>query len=81
MRLVLKGVEVLVQMESALDLEAERKRLKLEAKAVKAQVDRLEARLADKVFLAKAPQAVVAKERQRLAEAKNKLERLKQSLD
>jgi valyl-tRNA synthetase len=79
--LVLKSSEVIIPMESMLDLKAERKRLGQEIAQTGAEVARLEARLKDKAFLTKAPPAVVAKERDKLAERKDRLERLKQSLD
>ncbi len=78
LRLVLKEVELLLQMEAVVDLEAEGKRLGQEIEATEAQITRLEARLSDQAFLSKAPQAVTDKECQRLAQAKDKLERLKQ---
>jgi len=76
--LVLKESEVLIPMESMIDLEAERKRLKGEIEASQAEVDRLEARLKDKAFLTKAPSTIVARERDKLAVRRDKLERLKQ---
>jgi valyl-tRNA synthetase len=79
--LVLKDSEVIIPMESMVDLKAERKRLEGEIAQSQAQVASLEARLKDKAFLLKAPPAVVAKERGKLAERRNKLERLKQGLD
>ena len=78
--LVLKETEVIIPMESMVDLEAERKRLQQEIEQIESAVARLEARLKDKAFLAKAPAAVVEKERTKLGERKNKLERLKQQL-
>ena len=80
LRLVLKETEVLLPMETVVDLEAERKRLKQEIEATQLQISRLESRLGDEAFLTKAPQAVTDKERQRLKQAKDKLERLKQSI-
>jgi len=79
--LVLKSSEVIIPMESMVDLKAERKRLGQEIAQTGAEVARLETRLKDKAFLTKAPPAVVAKERDKLAEKKDRLERLKQSLD
>jgi valyl-tRNA synthetase len=79
--LVLKSSEVIIPMESMVDLKAERKRLGQEIEQTGAEVARLEARLKDKAFLTKAPPAVVNKERDKLAERKDKLGRLKQSLD
>ena len=68
-------------MASMVDLEAERKQLQNEIEQTRAAVSRLEARLADKQFLTKAPAAVVDKERNKLVERKDKLARLKQQLD
>jgi valyl-tRNA synthetase len=79
--LVLKSSEVIIPMESMVDLKVERQRLGQEIEQTGAEVARLEARLKDKVFLTKAPPAVVNKERDKLAERKDRLERLKQSLD
>lgn len=78
--LVLKATEVVIPMESMVDLEAERKRLEKEIERNQAEVVRLEARLNDRAFLNKAPAAVVDKERDKLAVVKDKLERLKQQL-
>ncbi len=78
--LVLKEAEVVIPMESMVDLEAERERLEKEIGQSQAEVARLEARLKDKAFLTKAPPSVVDKERDKLAERKDKLERLKQQL-
>jgi valyl-tRNA synthetase len=78
--LVLKESEVIIPMESMVDLEAERKRLQREIEQSQAEVAALEARLKDKAFLSKAPAAVVDKERDKLAQRKDKLERLRQQL-
>jgi valyl-tRNA synthetase len=77
---VLKETEVVIPMESMVDLEAERKRLQQEIEQIESAVARLESRLKDRAFLTKAPAAVVEKERTKLGERKNKLERLKQQL-
>ncbi|MGD9118294.1 MAG: valine--tRNA ligase [Dehalococcoidia bacterium] len=78
--LVLKSSEVLIPMESMVDIKAERKRLEKEIAQAQTLIASLEARLEDKAFLAKAPEAVVTKERQKLAERKDKLERLLEQL-
>jgi valyl-tRNA synthetase len=77
---VLKEAEVIIPMESMVDLEAERKRLDKEIEQSQAEVDRLEARLNDKAFLTKAPATVVDREREKLGVVKDKLERLRQQL-
>jgi valyl-tRNA synthetase len=78
--LVLKGSEVIIPMESMVDLDAERKRLEGEIAQSQAQIASLEERLKDKAFLSKAPETVVAKEREKLAERQDKLKRLKEQL-
>jgi len=76
--LVLKETEVVIPMESMVNLEAERKRLQKEIEQSQTEVARLQARLNDKEFLSKAPADVVDKERQKLYTLTDKLERLKQ---
>jgi len=78
--MVLKESEVIIPMESMIDLEAERKRLQGEIEQSQAEVARLEARLEDRAFLTRAPAVVVDRERNKLAMRKDKLERLKQQL-
>jgi valyl-tRNA synthetase len=76
--LVLKESEVVIPMESMVNLEIERKRLQREIERSQAEVARLEARLNDREFLTKAPPAIVNKERDKLALRRDELERLKQ---
>ncbi len=78
--LVLKETDVVIPMESMVNLEAEKKRLQEEIERNQAEVARLEARLKDRAFLTKAPTAIVDKEQNKLATRKAKLERLKQQL-
>jgi valyl-tRNA synthetase len=78
--LVLKESEVIIPMESMIDLEAERKRIQGEVEQSQAEVSRLEGRLKDRAFLTKAPTAVIDKERQKLYALTDKLGRLKQQL-
>jgi len=79
--LVLKQSEVFIPMGSMVDLEAEKKRLLKEIEQSQSEIAQLEARLNDREFLSKAPSAIVDKEQNKLAEKKDKLERLKQQLD
>ncbi len=76
--LVLKNSEVVIPMESMVNLEAEKKRLEKEIAQNQAEVSRLEARLKDKNFLTRAPVNVVDRERQKLYTLSDKLGRLKQ---
>ena len=77
---VLKEVEVVIPMESMVDVEAEKQRLRKEIDRDQAEFNRLEVRLKDKAFLEKAPAAVVEKERQKKDTIADKIERLKQQL-
>jgi valyl-tRNA synthetase len=77
---VLKDAEVVIPMESMVDLEAERCRLQKEVEQNEAEAGRLEARLTDRNFLTRAPEAVVEKEQNKLTVVKDKLARLKQEL-
>jgi len=78
--LVLRDAEVVIPMESMLDLEAERARLSKDIEQSQAHIAQLETRLSDKSFLTKAPAMVVEKERERLTIARDKLERLERKL-
>ena len=78
--LLLKETDVIIPMESMINLEAEKERLQREIEQSQAELARLEARLNDKAFLTKAPEAVVDKERQKLYTLTDKLERLKQKI-
>jgi valyl-tRNA synthetase len=60
------------------DLAAERERLHKEIGQLETDINRLEARLKDESFLGKAPTAVVNKEKESLAERKDRLARLRQ---
>jgi len=79
--LVLKETEVVIPMESMVDLAAERERVGKEIEQVDMEITRLETRLNDKTFLSKAPEAVVEKERGRLMEKKDRADRLRQELE
>jgi valyl-tRNA synthetase len=79
--LVLKEAEVVIPLSSMVDLAAEKVRLEKEMNEVKTNVERLEVRLNDQAFISKAPPAVVQKERNRLTEGKDKMQRLQQQLE
>lgn len=78
--LVLKDCEIVIPLTSMVDMEAEKSRLQKELEEIKTNVERLEVHLNDVAFTAKAPPAVVRKERDRLAAGKDKMERLQQQL-
>jgi len=65
---VVGQLELLVPLAGLIDVAAERERLTREAGKLEQEIERLDARLANKGFTAKAPPAVVERERARLAE-------------
>jgi len=79
--LVLQNSDVVISMESMVDLAAERERLSKEIEQEQSRAARLEARLGDKAFLSKAPPAIIEKERQRLDTLIDKLTRLRQQMN
>ena len=78
--LVLKEVEIYIPMSSMVDMAAEKRPLEKEAAQANGEIGRLEIRLADANFLAKAPPAVVEKERQKLADLKDRFTRLQDQI-
>jgi len=78
--LVLKGVEVILPLAGMIDVSAESSRLSREIEANQAEISRLERLLEDDAFLAKAPAAIIEKQRQKLNEYRDKLVRLKERL-
>jgi valyl-tRNA synthetase len=71
------GVELYLPLAGMVDVAAERARTTGELNRVRGQLDQLDRRLSEPSFLAKAPVAVVDKERERrqsLAEQVQKLE-------
>ena len=78
--LVLKESEVILPWASLVDLSVEEQRLTREREVTEARIGQLDARLRDNDFLVKAPQHVVEKEKQRLTELRDKLERVKMEI-
>jgi valyl-tRNA synthetase len=77
---VLEGAQVVLPMAGLFDLESERQRLGKLLAASQAEAERLEGRLANAQFLAKAPAAVVQREKDKLAAAQAQSAGLRQRL-
>ncbi len=77
----LAGVTVHVPLAGLVDFGAEAKRLQKEMAKVEKDLQASRRKLANQGFLDKAPAAVVEKEKNKAAEAQDKLERLGQSLE
>ncbi len=78
--LVLKESEVILPRAGLVDLASEERRLTRESEETRTRIAELEARLNDRSFLTRAPQPVVDKERERLAELKDRLKRVEAEL-
>ncbi|RJQ07664.1 MAG: valine--tRNA ligase [Dehalococcoidia bacterium] len=77
---VLAVGQVILPMAGLFDPAVERERLSKQIAEVEAEVGRQEAKLSNEQFTARAPAAVVAKEQERLATARGRLDGLRASL-
>ncbi|ABA89554.2 valyl-tRNA synthetase [Syntrophotalea carbinolica DSM 2380] len=74
-------IEILLPLAGLIDLDEEQKRLNKEIAKVEKDVLMFSKKLSNESFLAKAPAAVLEKDRQKLADAEEKLSILKQGLE
>lgn len=77
---VVSGVEVYLDLAGLIDLEAEKARLTKEESEVELYIKGLELKLGNEEFVNHAPAVVVAKEKEKLAEAQNKSAKIKDQL-
>ena len=76
MSATLPNVELFVPLDDLLDYRAELERLLREQKRLEGDVERLQAKLANEAFVSKAPERVIAAEREKLADAEDVLARI-----
>jgi valyl-tRNA synthetase len=76
-RLLVAGAELYLPLEGLLDLDEERARLERELATLDRERARAEAKLANPAFVEKAPAAVVARARERLAEVEQALAKVR----
>ncbi len=77
---VLAQAQVVLPLAGLIDVDGERARLSKQLAEAEAEADRVEGKLANATFREKAPAAVVAKEEERLAAARARMEGLRQRL-
>ena len=74
-------MKLLIPLSGLIDRDAELARLEKELGKLKAEADRVENKLSNPNFVDKAPEAVVQKERDKLAEAKSALAKLEEQAE
>ena len=72
------NTEILVPMAGFINKEAELARLTKEIEKYQNEVKRIENKLSNEAFVAKAPKAVIAKEREKQAEYQSGLEKIRE---
>jgi valyl-tRNA synthetase len=80
-QIVVDEATVFLPLEGMIDVAQERTRLKRELDKVKSEAEKIERKLGNEQFLAKANPDVVAEQRQKLAEAQLATTKLSQALD
>ncbi len=79
-RIVAGSVQAFISLEGIVDVGAERERLERSIVDIEAALARSEKKLGNSEFVSKAPEAVVAKESAKAAEARGRLEKLQAQL-
>ena len=80
MSAVITGADIFLPMEGLIDTKAEVARLSAELKKLEGEVKRAEGKLSNEKFVSKAPEALVAQERAKLDDYKEKYETVKARL-
>jgi valyl-tRNA synthetase len=76
----LKGVEVHIPLEGMIDMDAEKQKLTKEQENLRGFLAGVEKKLSNEQFVAHAPAEVLAKERQKLTDAQEKLKKVEERL-
>ncbi|HOX40302.1 MAG TPA: valine--tRNA ligase [Candidatus Brocadiia bacterium] len=77
---VVGDIQVFVHLEGLVDAEAERARLDKQRESLEGRIGKAKAKLSNENFVSKAPEDVVAKERERVAELEAELQKVMQNL-
>ncbi|MET3290438.1 UNVERIFIED_CONTAM: valyl-tRNA synthetase [Brevibacillus sp. OAP136] len=76
MSAVVTGAELFLPLAALIDVEAEKKRLEKEVATLNAEVERIEKKLNNPGFMAKAPEKVIEEERAKMADYADKREKV-----
>ena len=74
-------LKVMVPLAGIIDLEAERGRIRKEVERAQQELEKVEKKLSNEAFVAKAPRAIVSKDRERAAELQTTLQTLQKQLE
>ena len=74
-------LKVMVPLAGLIDLEAERGRIGKEVERAQQELEKIDKKLSNKAFVAKAPEAIVTKDRERAAELQTTLQTLQKQLE
>ena len=74
-------LKVMVPLAGIIDLEAERGRIGKEVERVQQELEKIEKKLSNEAFVAKAPDAIVTKDRERAADLQTTLQTLQKQLE
>ena len=79
--IVTPGGEILLPLLDLIDKEKELERLAKDIKKYQGEVDRIEKKLGNEKFMAKAPEKVIAEEKEKMAQYQDLLDRTRKSYD
>jgi len=79
-QIVVGKVTACLPLEGVIDFDIERARLQKDADKCKDEISKIEKKLVNEGFVAKAPEAVVAEQRQRLTELREKLAKVSEGM-
>jgi valyl-tRNA synthetase len=78
---VISGAEIFVPLAGLIDLEVEKKRLQKNLDSLQVQLDKVSRKLANKDFLANAPEDVIDREKLKKQDFEERIERLNRNLE
>jgi valyl-tRNA synthetase len=80
-QLLVRGEIAAMPLKGVVDLAAERARLEKELKKVADDIDRVDKKLGNADFMARAPEEVVDEQREKLAEAEDRRAKINEALE